>query len=161
MNEMEIEMKQIAKKRGVAVVAAAVVTVMVAAGAAVAFWTTTGSGEGAAAVGDVSAVSVAQTNTVTGLYPGGPAQDIDLDITNSNEGNVTIAKVAVSVSGTNKAGCTASDFTVTDATIGVDLTPGDTAFSGATSGASIAMKNTGSNQDACKNASVTLAFSAS
>ena len=155
-------MKEFIKtKRGALLAGSVATALLVGGGVAFAYWTTTGSGTGSAGAGDVSAVTVTQTNTITGLYPGGPAQDIDLKISNPNDSNVTIETVAVSVSGTDKTGCTAADFTVTDATVGSDLASGDTDVLGADSGASIKMDNTASNQDACKNATVSLSFSAS
>ena len=149
-------------KRGTLLVASLATALLVGGGVAFAYWTTTGSGNGSAAAGTSSAVVVTQTNTVTGLYPNGPAQDINLNIANSNASAQYLAKVAVSVSGTDTPGCTDKDFTVTDATIGAEVPSGATnAYAGSTSGASIKMKDTAGNQDACKNATITLAFNAS
>ncbi|MEI7647389.1 MAG: hypothetical protein WCJ48_03745, partial [Actinomycetes bacterium] len=139
-------------KRGTLLVASLATALLVGGGVAFAYWTTTGSGNGSAAAGTSSAVVVTQTNTVTGLYPGGSAQDINLNIANSNASAQYLAKVAVSVSGTDTPGCTDKDFTVTDATIGAEVPSGATnAYAGATTGATIKMKGTASNQDACKN----------
>lgn len=149
-------------KRGTLLVASLATALLVGGGVAFAYWTTTGSGTGSAAAGTSSPVVVTQTNTVTGLYPGGPAQNIDLNIANSNAAKQYLAKVAVSVGSTSDAGCTAADFTVTQATIGAEVPVGDTnAYAGATTGATIKMNNTGASQDACKNATINLAFSAS
>ena len=149
-------------KRGTLLVASLATALLVGGGVAFAYWTTTGSGTGSAAAGTSSAVVVTQTNTVTGLYPGGPAQDINLNIANSNSAAQRLETVAVSVSSTSDAGCTAADFTVTDATIAAEVPSGSTnAYAGATTGATIKMKNTGSSQDACKNATINLAFNAS
>jgi hypothetical protein len=149
-------------KRGTLLVASLATALLVGGGVAFAYWTTTGSGTGSAAAGDSSPVTVTQTNTVTGLYPGGPAQDIDLNIDNSNDADQYLAKVAVSVDSTSNAGCTAADFTVTDATIGAEVPSGATnAYAGATTGATIKMKNAATSQDACKNVTINLAFNAS
>lgn len=149
-------------KRGTLLVASLATALLVGGGVAFAYWTTTGSGTGSAAAGTSSAVVVTQTNTVTGLYPGGPAQDINLNIANSNSAAQRLETVVVSVSSTSDAGCTAADFTVTDATIGAEVPSGATnAYAGSTSGASIKMKDTAGNQDACKNVTINLAFNAS
>ncbi|KGA10375.1 MAG: hypothetical protein GM44_4210 [actinobacterium acAMD-2] len=149
-------------KRGTLLVASLATALLVGGGVAFAYWTTTGSGTGSAAAGDSSPVDVTQTNTVTGLYPGGPAQDIDLNIDNSNDADQYLAKVTVSVSSTSNAGCTAADFTVTDATIGAEVPSGSTnAYAGSDTGASIKMNNAATSQDACKNATINLAFNAS
>jgi len=149
-------------KRGTLLVASLATALLVGGGVAFAYWTTTGSGTGSAAAGDSSPVTVTQTNTVTGLYPGGSAQNIDLNIANSNAAAQRLETVAVSVSSTSNAGCTAADFTVTDATIGAEVPSGATnAYAGATTGATIKMKNAVTSQDACKNVTINLAFNAS
>ena len=149
-------------KRGTLLVASLATALLVGGGVAFAYWTTTGSGTGSAAAGTSSAVVVTQTNTVTGLYPGGSAQNIDLNIANSNAAAQRLETVAVSVSSTSNPGCTAADFTVTDATIAAEVPSGSTnAYAGATTGASIKMKNTAGNQDLCKNVTINLAFNAS
>ena len=149
-------------KRGTLLVASLATALLVGGGVAFAYWTTTGSGTGSAAAGTSSAVVVTQTNTVTGLYPGGPAQDINLNIANSNSAAQRLETVAVSVSSTSDAGCTAADFTVTDATIAAEVPSGSTnAYLGSATGATIKMKNAATSQDACKNVTINLAFSAS
>jgi hypothetical protein len=134
-------------------------------GSALAYWTTTGSGSGSANVGTSTTVTVAQLGTITGLTPGSAAQPVDFRITNSATTNQTITSVAVSIAsvtgGSNLPNaCTAADFTLVQpsATYG-DLTPGIHNYQ--PSGASLALDNTASNQDGCKNATVTLAFAAS
>ena len=149
-------------KRGTLLVASLATALLVGGGVAFAYWTTTGSGTSTATAGDSSPVVVTQTNTVTGLYPGGSAQNIDLNIANSNAAAQYLAKVAVSVSSTSNAGCTAADFTVTQATIGAEVPSGATnAYAGATTGATIKMNNAATSQDACKNVTINLAFAAS
>lgn len=149
-------------KRSTLLVASLATALLVGGGVAFAYWTTTGSGTGSAASGTSSPVTVTQTNTITGLYPGGPAQDINLNIANSNDAAQYLAKVAVSVDSTTDQNCTAADFTVTDATIGAEVPSGATnAYAGSSTGATIKMNDTSSNQDACKNVTINLAFDAS
>ena len=149
-------------KRGTLLVASLATALLVGGGVAFAYWTTTGSGTSTATAGDSSPVVVTQTNVVTGLYPGGPAQDINLNIANSNSAAQRLETVAVSVSSTSDAGCTAADFTVTDATIAAEVPSGSTnAYLGSATGATIKMKNAATSQDACKNVTINLAFNAS
>jgi hypothetical protein len=139
---------------------------LVLAASAIAYWSTIGSGSGSATTGTSSAVTVTQTNTVTGLYPGGPAQDLEFKVTNPSSGNQYVATVTAAITSITKAGvpasgCTAADFTLTQAPTAVaqDLPSGDTAFTG-TKTPKLQMKNTASNQDACKGVTVNLTFSA-
>ena len=145
--------------------AAAAATIAGGAGIALAYWTTTGSGTGSATAGTDSAVTVAQVGATEGLYPGG-SQPVNFKITNGAAHNQYVASVAVSISDVSGPGitpttpCTAADFTLVQPDlINQDLVPGDTTFS--PSGASIAMVNSSTNQDGCKNATVSLAFLAS
>ena len=157
-------MKRITKRTIVllGVVAAAVALSV----GAYAYWTTSGSGTGSATTGTSAAVTVTQTSTVAALYPGGPAQALNFKITNPGPGAQYIASVAVSIAAIESApsvpavGCTTADFTLVQPNaINADLAVGDTAF--APSGASLALNNTASNQDGCKNVTVNLAYAAS
>ena len=133
---------------------------------AFAYWTTAGTGTGSATTGTASAVTITQTSTVSGMYPGNANQDIEFKITNGASGNQYISTVTASISsitkaGVTAAGCTAADFTLTQAptAINQDLSAGDTAFTG-TKTPKIKMVNGAGNQDACKGVTVNLSFSA-
>lgn len=156
---------RITKKKLVAAGAGAALA-LAGGGLALAYWTTSGGGTGSGSVGTSTAVTVSQVGTISGLTPGGNAQAIDFKINNPASTNQYIASVAVSISSVTDqnndpaVGCSAGDFTVVQpSAINSDLTPGDHTYS--PSGATLAMKNTTSNQDGCKNAKVNLAFSAS
>jgi hypothetical protein len=150
------------KKRRYAVVAGVTAAALIGGGVAIAYWTTTGSGSGAAATGTSTLVTVAQDNAVSGLYPGGPDQELDFTVTNPGPAEQYVTDVAISVSGTSNPGCTAADFDVTQPTVADgDLVVGDTAFEGASTGAAIRMINSASNQDACKGVTVSLAYAVS
>ena len=151
-------------------------------GAAFAYWTTTGTGTATATTGTNIALSVAQDGTVSGMVPGGTAQAVNYTITNSASTpqyatTVTINKVSVTY--TNAAGtgtgstaldhpagmtaitCTTADFAVVHPdSLATDLAPGNTSFTRLTTKKSgtIAMLNTASNQDDCKNTTVNLSF---
>ena len=151
-------------KRSTLVIGAAAAVVVVSSGAAVAFWTTSGSGTGTAGIGTSGTVTVTQTGTaISGLFPGGTAQPINFTVSNATTGPLYVSGVAVAVSSvTNQSSgpnaCTAADFAIVQPT----WTAGDIAAgSTATGTATIRMVNAGSNQDACKSATVNLAFTAS
>jgi hypothetical protein len=127
-------------------------------GAAFAYWTNTGTGTGTATTGTNAAITINQTSTVAALYPGGTAQSLSGTFTNPNAAGVRVASVqatGVTVDATHAAaGCAAGDYVLGGtATVGIDVISG-TPWSGLT----IAMNNTTSNQDACKGASLTIAY---
>lgn len=140
-----------------------VVTVLtlVGAGVAFAYWTNQGSGAGDATTGTNSAVTVVQTSTITGLAPGVGAQTLSGNFDNPNAGPVYVGAVSATVSGTDKTGCTASDYTIAgNAPVNAQVPAGSGV--GSWSGLTIAFNNKPAvNQDACKNAVVSLAYTSS
>lgn len=151
-------------RKGKALVVAGVITVATAGGA-FAYWSSLGTGTGAASTGTSSAF-VVTTDAATGspLTPGGPTQTIAFHVQNANSGVQRLTSVAVTVAASGGAawtavpGCSAADYTVGTPT----FTPGDIASGSSTDGTvTITMKNLSTNQDACKNVSVPLYFSAS
>ena len=144
-------------KKSVAISAA--VFTIVGSGAALAYWTETGSGSGSAAAGTTSPVTVNQTATVTGLYPGGPAQALSGDFDNPNPGKVFISQVKVTAVTTSDPGCLASDFQV-DGTgaVNTEIAAGNGV--GAWGNLTIKLNNSSVSQDACKNATVTITYAA-
>lgn len=102
----------------------AVVTTMVAltvVGLVYAAWTTNGTGSGYAKAGTAQAlttVDVSASTTAT-LYPGGPAGDVTIRISNPNTYPVTVTGVSGSGAITPDAGhasCTTTGVTFTDQT---------------------------------------------
>lgn len=153
-------------KRTQRTVAAAVTITALGAGVAVAYWTTSGSGTGSAAAGTVAAVTVVQTSTISDVVPGATAQTLSGTFNNPNSGPVYVSTVTASIDSVSKDGgapagtCDASDYTLANATMTVnaEVPAGDGV--GAWTGATIAFNNkTDTNQDACQNATVTLAYS--
>jgi len=133
---------------------------------AVAYWTNSGTGTGTAATGTNAAVTVVQTSTPTGMYPGGPAQTLSGNFTNPNAGNTYVTAVtAVGYTidpASITAGCTVGGGHYTlggTAPVGADVPAG--AARGAWTGLTITMNNLGTNQDACKNAVVTVTYASS
>ena len=140
---------------------------VLAGGAAFAWWTAGGSGTGSASTGSVSALTVVQTSTITGLAPGLPAQTLSGNFNNPNGGPVYVASVTASIDSVTDAngdpitGCNSSDYTLANATmtVGAEVPSGNA--KGSWTGATLAFNNKASNQDACKGAVVHLAYSAS
>ena len=145
-------------------VASAIVLIITlgASFAAYAYWTTTGSGTGSASTGTSSAITAVQTSTVSDLRPGGAAQTLSGNFTNTTNdgGTVWVTTVTASISGVSggAGSCSAADYTLADAvmSVGADI-PAGTA-QGAWTGATLQFNNTGSNQDGCKGATVALAY---
>ena len=139
---------------------AVVVSVMLGIGAAYAYWTAGGSGTGAAATGTTADVSVIQTSSAAGLYPGGSAA-LSGNFNNPNSGAVSVSGVTGAVHAFSsqadgaKPACTEADFSIT----GTSNVPGSIAAGngvGAWSGLTFNMLSTGANQDNCKNLSGTI-----
>ena len=150
------------RKRAAAIATGAALTFIVG-GVAFAYWSTTGSGTGSAATGTVVGVTIQATSApVTGLYPGGPAQNVSGNFDNPNDGSVYIKQVTVAVDPAWSAGttlpCTAADFTVTQPSANnAEIAKG--AGVGAWGTATIKMNNLSTNQDSCKSVTVPLVFS--
>jgi hypothetical protein len=147
-------------KRITAIVTGGVVF-LVGAGAAFAYWTNSGSGTGDADTGTNAAIVVNQTSTVTGMAPGVAAQALSGNFDNANAGPVYVAAVTATVTGTDMPGCGVTDYTIAGtATVGAQV-PAGTGV-GSWSGLTIQFNNkAGVNQDACKNANVTIAYASS
>jgi hypothetical protein len=135
-------------------------TVLAGGGLAFAYWTNTGAGTGEATTGSNESIVVNQTSTVTGLAPGLPAQTLSGNFDNPNDGPVFVTSVAATVTGTDKTGCDASDYTIAGAaTVNQQVPAGEDV--GSWSGLTIQFNNKpGTNQDACKNAVVAIAYTA-
>lgn len=141
-----------------ATVLASIVIVLVGAGAAYAYWTNSGSGTGSTDTGTNVAVVVNQTSTVTGMAPGVAPQALSGNFDNPNTGPVYVAGVTAVVSGTDTPGCGATDYTIAGtATVGTQIAAGSGV--GSWSGLTIQFNTKPStNQDACKGATVAIAY---
>jgi hypothetical protein len=154
------------KRRATKVVALAAVIVLAGGAAAFAWWTAGGSGTGSATTGAASAVTVVQTSAVTGLAPGVSAQTLSGTFNNPNSGPVYVGTVTVSIASVTKAvgapagTCDNTDYTLSSNPLAYDaeVLANDTS---AWTGPAIAFNNKASNQDACKGATVNLAYSVS
>lgn len=143
-----------------------VVGLLAVSTAAYAFWTAGGSGSGSAATGTSVALTANQTSVLTPMYPGDTAQTLSGNFDNPNSGPVYVGTVTVSIASVTKAAaaasgtCDASDYTLATPVMSVNAeVPAGTAR-GAWTGATLRFNNkTTTNQDACKNATVTLSYS--
>lgn len=145
-----------------------VVTVAVT-GVAVAYWSNTGSGVGSASTAIPVAVDVAQDTTITGMGPGVTPTTITVTVSNPGTTSVQIDTVVASISSVVKAvgapagTCDLIDYSLTGATMTVSPAVvlgagGTTTFTGAALGFA---NDAARNQDACKGATVNLAYAAS
>lgn len=158
-------MRKITKKT--VVVAAASGVLISGAGAAYAYWTAGGAGTGTATTGTVVALTTNQTSTISGMAPGDSAQTLTGTFTNTNAGPVYVASVTASIASVLKATgapagtCDATDYTLATATmtVGHEVAAGNNVD--AWTGATIKFNNKASNQDACKGATVNLAYAIS
>jgi hypothetical protein len=150
-------MSKYTKKQKVAVALGAGAIAIAGGGVALAYWTQSGIGTGSASTGDTVAVTVHQTSTISGLYPGGPPVVLSGNFNNTNSGPVTVGTVTGVLDSTLPSGCVAADFTVTgSAPVNAEIASGSGV--GAWSGVTIQMNNTAANQDACRNKTVTVDY---
>jgi hypothetical protein len=141
------------------------VVVLVAAGAAYAFWTNGGSGSGSASSGTNAPITVQQTSSVEGLFPGGAEHTLSGNFDNGNESQVFVASIdatIASVTGPNitaQTPCDATDYALSHfpTTIGHQI-PSGTGVDGWTGGTIRMINKNSANQDGCKNAIVTIAY---
>lgn len=152
--------------RKTAVIAAATLLVVGIAGAAFAYWTAGGSGTGTAATGTSTPISAVQTSVVGNMRPGDAAQTLSGNFTNSTAGPVYVTSVTASIAsvfqgGVVAVGCDATDYTLASAvmTVGHEVAAGTGVD--AWTGATVKFNNKVTNQDACKNATVNLAYAIS
>jgi hypothetical protein len=145
----------------------AFVATLAIAGTAAAYWTQSGSGTGSASTGSTASnIVVHQTSSIVGLFPGGLAQSLAGDFDNPNSAPVFISNVTALIPPTwtvaadpSKPPCTAADFTIAGtANVNAEVGPGTGV--GAWNGLSIAMIDSATNQDNCKNVTVPINFSA-
>ncbi len=143
------------------VIVSAIVVALAGAGIAFAYWTNAGSGTGTAATGTNVAIVINQTSTVTAMAPGVAAQALSGTFTNPNASPVYVTAVTAVVTGTDKTGCGATDYTIAGTAPVAAQVPAGTGV-GSWSGLTIQFNNKAAvNQDACKGAVVTIAYTSS
>jgi hypothetical protein len=156
-------MLKITKRRGQLLLG--VVVTLAVAGAAFAFWTGGGAGAGSgSAAGAQAPLTANQTSTLAGMYPGDSPQTIAGNFDNPNSGPIYVGSVTVSIASVTKAAgapagtCDATDFTLASPTMNVsaEVPAGD--GKGSFTGATIRFNDKPTSQDACKGATVSLAY---
>lgn len=165
-------------KKRVAIFGTVAAVAISGTGVAYAFFTSTGTGAGSATAGTSVAWSITDTATTgsplapVAITDAGPLQTATFKVQNNGTGVQHLNQVKVSIKASNGdpwtavPGCSASDFSLNDAAVGssvllsVDADLAATVKS-ATQSVTIKMVDNGSNQDACKNASVPLYYEAS
>jgi hypothetical protein len=152
-------MRNLSTKAKLVVVAAAGGAVAMS-GVAYAYWTTQGSGTGSATAGsDVAGdkIQLTQIGTLTGFYPGSTPQSVMVRATNPAAFSQKVGNVTVTVAAAGS--CAADNWTVSDAadSFGV-LTAGSSSAPEGQAVATIQLRESGANQDACKGVSPVLTF---
>jgi hypothetical protein len=157
-------MARFAKRKTAAVAA----VLLVGGGTAYAYWTASGGGSGSAATGTPSALTVNQTSTVTDMAPGDSAQTLSGTFDNPNPGPIYVGSVTATIASVTKAGgavagtCDATDYTLANAAMTVNVQVAAGSGVGSWTGATIKFNNkAGTNQDACKGATVNLTYTVS
>jgi hypothetical protein len=137
---------------------------LLAAAGAYAYWTSGGSGSGTAATGTTVGITVTQTTSPTGLYPGGPTASLAGKFNDTNDGPVFVNQVNATISSVTGPNitvpnpCTAADYQLGGfpVTVGAEV-PSGTA-QGNWTGGTVRLLNTSTNQDGCKGATVNIAY---
>ena len=141
----------------------AAVLVLALAATAYAYWSSTGTGSGSGATANPGSqtVTVNQTSASSGLFPGGSVA-VSGTIDNANGNAVQVASLSASVASVAEphasAGCSAADYSISGGPVAINANipaGGSVPFAGLT----LDMANTGVNQDACKGATVNIAYS--
>lgn len=145
-------MRKMTKKNKIAAAAASVALVAVGGGAAYAYWSATGTGSGSALTSEGTQSVVLVASFGAGIAPGG-TKTVTYTASNPNSSSTTVSALGATVE-TSVAGCDPAWFGVTapagtkalaaNAT-GVDLGEGTLTFA-----------DVNVNQDACKDATITV-----
>ncbi len=139
-------------------VALGTVALVAIAGFAYAYWTGTGSGTGSGTAG-TSGTSAITGTLAPGIAPG-TSRAVSFTAANSSGSPIRITTIHLDsvAADAGHSGCTVADFTMADVTENHQVPAGATVEPLPTNG-SVAYANTAVNQDACKDATLTLTFS--
>jgi hypothetical protein len=129
-----------------------VVVALAAAGGAYAYFTSGGSGTGSGAVGATSTFTIAGAAT-NPLFPGS-SSPVNITISNPGNGAQFVNTVHLASLSTGVQGCDPADFSLPDVAVNRTVPAGGNVQVTGT----IAMRDSGVNQDACQNATLTLRF---
>lgn len=157
------------RRRAAAVLVPTIAGVFVA-GTAFAYWTTTGNGTGTATTGTDTPVTITQTGiTPSDLSPDGPARPIEFTIANAKSSPQRVAGVTIAIDSITytsggadaiAAGCQKAWFTINQpSALNTDIpASGSTAFT--STGATIRLVDSSTNQNTCKGVTLGLTYTA-
>jgi hypothetical protein len=155
------------------------------AGSAYAYWTTTGSGTATGTTAaSLATLTTTDNSTITAMAPGSAIQNVNFTINNSAATPQYVTTVLLAFdhanyisaagagtdttllnhpAGGSAPGCIAASFALTQPEAGVDVAPAGLAFTQLTAkkGGRIAMNDLVTNQDDCKDTTITLSFTLS
>jgi len=147
-------MKFIKSKKGLVLLAVLVVAAAAAIGG-YAYFSSTGSGSGTASVGTSSNIQLSSPLVGT-LYPGGAAVPVTVTIHNPGTGQEYVGTISGAVQNGGTGGnCLGSWFTVAPITYNAEVAGG----ASPTANTTVTMIDSGSNQDACQGATMTINWS--
>lgn len=152
--------KHLSKKR-VVLAAVVVVALAIASGVAYAYFSSGGNSTGTAGVGTSSSLTVSQTGSVSGLVPGGAAQNVVVHVVNPATFKQSLNAVGISIASIAPASCLTTWFTVTPPTVASPVVLGAGASQDFTGTIAMIEPATPTNQDVCKNAAINLSLVAS
>jgi len=146
-------MRKMTKKNKIAAVAASAALVAVGGGAAYAYWSTTGSGNGSAAASTGTQAVTINVTVDPGVAPGTP-KTITYSATNPNTSSTPVTLVNPQVT-TSDTKCLPGWFTAT-VPAGPTTVLGKATATALGTGTLTLNDDPATNQDACKNATITV-----
>jgi hypothetical protein len=141
-------MKRFSKRTWVVI--GVVLAIAMSAIGAFAYFTAAGSGSGTADVGAASAIVITSDANLTDLYPGGVDESVAVHVANPGSGQQYVDDVSGTVA--DNGGCLGSWFEVDTIDLNQNIAPGATVDTTT----AVRMNDSGSNQNACQNATVTI-----
>jgi hypothetical protein len=148
-------MKRFIKSKKAFVLLATLVVAAAAAVGAYAYFSSTGSGTGTASVGSSSNIQLSSPLVGT-LYPGGPAVPVTVTVHNPGAGNEYVGTISgVVQNGGTGGNCLGSWFTVAPVNFNTDVPAG----ASPTAATTVTLNDSGTNQDACQGATMTVNWS--
>jgi hypothetical protein len=156
-------------KRKAVVVVMALAMVVGTSATAFAWWSSGGTGGGSASAASPSGtITVNQTSTPAGLFPGGPAANLEGTFNNTNDTPVFVSQVTATIAGIeggnterSKPRCTASDFALGNNPVSVNASIPTGAAAGYWGPITISLTDNGANQDNCKGATAVISYTTS
>jgi hypothetical protein len=144
-------------KKRVSVVLGSIAAVAITA-VAIAYWTGSGSGSGSGSAGTSGSVTLTGT-VASGIAPG-TSKTVTFTAANATASPIRVTTVHLEsvAADAGHASCATGDFTMADVTENHQVPAGATAEALPSNG-SLVYANTAVNQDACKNATLTLTLS--